>query len=90
MRGTPVKMDVVIAGTDIVAVEAVGAAVMGFDPGSIPYFQHAVEKGVGYEYKIQNIDIRGVKLNDVRRKFEPASASYLWKMKSKPNEKARL
>jgi uncharacterized protein (DUF362 family) len=90
VRGTPVKMDVLIAGTDIVAVEAVGAAVMGFNPDSIPYFKHAVDKGVGYEYKINNIDIRGAKLNDVRRRFEPASASYLWKMKSKPNEKARL
>ncbi len=82
VNGTPVKMDLLIVGTDIVAVEAVGASVMGFDPESVPYFQHAVEKGVGHEYKIRNIDIRGAKLNDVRKKFEPASASYLWKMRS--------
>jgi uncharacterized protein (DUF362 family) len=71
-------MDLLIAGTDIVAVEAVGAAAMGFDPASIPYLKLAVEKGLGFGYRIEEIDIRGASLADVCHKFEPASAASLW------------
>jgi uncharacterized protein (DUF362 family) len=78
VRGTPLKMDLLILGTDLVAVEAVGAAVMGFDPESIPYVKHAVEKGLGFEYRIKDLNIQGAKLDEVRRTFEPASAASLW------------
>lgn len=78
VRGRPVKMDLLILGTDTVAVEAVGAAVMGFDPDSIPYLEHAVEKGVGFEYRVKDLDIQGAKLDEVRRTFEPANAAFLW------------
>lgn len=78
VQGRAVKMDLLIAGTDIVAVEAVGAAAMGFDPASIPYLKHAVEKGLGFGYRIEEIDIRGASLADVCHKFEPASAASLW------------
>jgi len=83
VRGKPVKMDLVIVGTDIVVVEAVGAAIMGFDPVSIPYLEHAVEKGLGYEYRIEALDIRGASLADVCHKFEPASAAFLWNEESR-------
>jgi uncharacterized protein (DUF362 family) len=78
VRGRSVKMDLLILGTDTVAVEAVGAAAMGFDPDSIPYLEHAVEKGVGFEYRVKDLDIQGAKLDEVRRRFEPANAAFLW------------
>ena len=78
VRGKPVKMDLLIVGVDLVAVEAVGAAVMGFDLERIPYLKHAVQKGLGNEIRIENLDIRGAKLSDVCRTFEPASATFLW------------
>jgi len=83
VQGKPVKMDLLIAGTDIVAVEAVGAAAMGFNPASISYLKHAVEKGLGLGYRIEEIDIRGASLADVCRKFEPASAASLWDEESR-------
>src|SRR5262249_44388761 len=36
-HGTPIALGVVVAGTDAVAVDAVAAAVMGFDPLQIGY-----------------------------------------------------
>ncbi|UCG64438.1 MAG: DUF362 domain-containing protein [Deltaproteobacteria bacterium] len=83
VQGRAVKMDLLIAGTDIVAVEAVGAAAMGFDPASIPYLEHAVEKGLGFGYRIEEIDIRGASLADVCHEFEPASAAFLWNEESR-------
>jgi len=78
VRGKSVKMSLLILGTDTVAVEAVGAAAMGFDPDSIPYLEHGVEKGVGFEYRVKDLDIQGAKLDEVRRTFEPANAAFLW------------
>ncbi len=82
VAGKPVKMDLLIMGTDLVAVEAVGAAVMGFDPRTLPYLAHAVGKGLGARFKLEEIEIRGEKLSDVTRKFEPASAAALWEERS--------
>lgn len=79
VRGKPVKMDLLIAGTDIVAVESVGAAVMGFEPESLPYLKKAFEKGVGSEYRVDEIEIRGANLESVRRKFEQADMAALWR-----------
>src|SRR5262249_17885397 len=46
-HGTPVRLGVVVAGTDAVAVDAVAAAVMGFDPRSIGYLVYAHAAGLG-------------------------------------------
>jgi len=78
VRGKPVKMDLLIGGKDLVAVEAVGMAVMGFDPASFSYLKRAVEKGLGKEDRLEGIEIRGEKISNAKRVFEPASAAALW------------
>ena len=78
VHGKPVKMDLLVMGTDLVAVEAVGAAVMGFDPPSFSYLNRAVEKGLGQEVRLEGIEIRGEKISHAKRVFEPASAAALW------------
>src|SRR4030067_329167 len=74
VHGKPVKMDLLVMGTDLVAVEAVGAAVMGFDPHSVSYLNRAVERGLGLKFQLEDIEIRGEKLGEVSRQFEPANA----------------
>jgi len=81
VRGKPIKMDLLIIGKDILAVEVVSTAVMGFKPEKFSYLKQAVNRGIGREYKIENIDIKGAELDSVRRIFEPANADYLWRMK---------
>ncbi len=44
---TPEKKDVILASADQVAVDAVSAKLMGFDPMSIPYIRLAHEAGLG-------------------------------------------
>ncbi len=65
--GTPVKMDLIIAGKDVVATDATAARVMGFDPAEISHIRTAAQKGLG---NIDNIEILGSKLEDVKRVFK--------------------
>jgi uncharacterized protein (DUF362 family) len=65
--GTPVKMDLIIAGKDVVATDSTAARVMGFEPAEISHIRKAHEKGLG---NIDEIEILGSKLDDVRRVFK--------------------
>jgi uncharacterized protein (DUF362 family) len=65
--GTPVKMDLTIAGKDVVATDATAARVMGFEPMEIPHIRKAYEKGLG---NIDKIDILGSRLDNVKRAFK--------------------
>ena len=65
--GTPVKMDLIIAGKDVVATDSTAARVMGFEPIEIAHIRKAHEKGLG---NIDDIEILGSKFDDVRRVFK--------------------
>jgi uncharacterized protein (DUF362 family) len=43
----PVRKDLLLASSDSVAIDAVAAKIMGFDPMSIPYIRMAHERGLG-------------------------------------------
>lgn len=45
--GKAVKSEIVIAGRNLAAVDAVGAYIMGFNPRSIPHIRMAEEVGIG-------------------------------------------
>lgn len=74
--GTPVEMNLVIAGTDTVAVDAVSASIMGFEPMEVPAIRCAGTDGLG-EMDLNRIDIVGEPLNRVRRFFNVPMA-ILW------------
>jgi len=78
LAGKPVEMNLVIAGTDPVAVDAVSTAVMGFDPKNVKHLRLAEMKGVG-TCDLNRIKILGEPIGKVRRKFRP---SYLSKFLS--------
>jgi hypothetical protein len=71
-HGTPIRLGVVVAGTDAVAVDAVAAAVMGFDPSTIGYLRYAQEAGLGVA-DLARINIVGDQIAKVRRRFVPHS-----------------
>jgi len=66
--GNPVEMNLVISGTDPVAVDAVGAAVMGIPPKRVKHLRLAEETGLG-TCRLELIDIVGEPLEKVKRKF---------------------
>lgn len=66
--GNPVRMNLVIAGTDPVAVDAVGAAVMCIPPKSVKHLRLAEERGLG-TCNLENIEVLGEPIDKVKRKF---------------------
>lgn len=54
----PVIKDVMLASEDQVAIDAVAASMMGFDPMSLPYIRLADEQGLGNGRR-ENIEITG-------------------------------
>jgi uncharacterized protein (DUF362 family) len=64
--GIPVKMDLIIAGTDPVATDATACRVMGFNPYEITHIRKAYEKGLGSS----EAHVLGEKLETVKRIFK--------------------
>jgi uncharacterized protein (DUF362 family) len=67
-NGTPVKMDLIIAGKDPVATDATGCRVMGINPEEIYHIRRAHEKSLG-EIDEAKIELVGNRLEEVMRKF---------------------
>jgi uncharacterized protein (DUF362 family) len=85
-HGHAVRLGTAIAGTDPVAVDAVAAATMGFEPGEIGYFQYAAEAGLGVA-DLQAITVVGDPIARVRRQFARHSNQYVqqhWRRFSGP------
>jgi uncharacterized protein (DUF362 family) len=66
--GTLVKMDLIVAGADPVATDLVASSLMGFQPAEVPTFAWAHKAGLG-PATLDEIEIRGEKLDAVRRNF---------------------
>lgn len=59
-HGKNIQTNLVVAGTDVVSVDAVGSYLMGFDPAGIGYLKIAAQRGLGV------IDIEKIKVYEVR------------------------
>lgn len=67
--GTPVEMNLVISGTDTVAVDAVTANIMGFEPMEVPAIRCAGTEKLG-EIDLSRIEVVGEPIASVRRFFK--------------------
>ena len=65
--GSPVQMNLIIAGEDVVATDAVGCRVMGIDPHQVKHIQKAHEKELS---NIDNVEFVGERLENVSRVFK--------------------
>jgi len=72
--GNPVEMNLVIAGTDPVAVDSVGAAVICIQPKEVKHLVLAEKKGLG-TCNLENITILGEPIEKVQRKFNRSLSS---------------
>ena len=70
-RGTPVKLDLIIVGTDPVATDAVASAIMGFDWEKVPSVRLGHDRGLGIG-DLRRIEIKGERLEDIFHPFKPA------------------
>lgn len=59
----------VIASSDPVAADAVGAVILGFEPGSIRHITEAARLGLG-EADLSRIEVRGLAMTEATRRFQ--------------------
>lgn len=71
VEGMPVPMGLILAGSNPVAVDAVAARIMGFDPEAVVYLKDAADIGLGPVAE-QDIEVCGRQIREVQRRFEPA------------------
>jgi len=71
-HGTPIRLGTVVVGTDPVAVDAVAAAVMGFDPRQVGYLAYAEAAGLGVA-DLDRITVVGDPIARVCRRCVPHS-----------------
>ena len=62
------KTNTLLVGRDAVAVEAVGATLVGLNPENIPVIQEAVNRGLG-EGNIRKIEVVGVSFQNLKERF---------------------
>ncbi len=72
--GNPVEMNLVIAGADPVAVDAVGAAAMSIPPTDVKHLVLAERKGLG-TCSLEKISVLGEPIERVKRKFRRSLSS---------------
>jgi uncharacterized protein (DUF362 family) len=68
LRGHPVRAGIVIAGTDMVATDSVGSAVMGVDPRSVKHLRLAEKRGLGCA-NLDSITVLGNPIEEAKKKF---------------------
>jgi uncharacterized protein (DUF362 family) len=73
--GKPVKLGLIIAGTDPVAVDAVASRVMGQEPSEVEHIRIGWDLGLG-EIEPDKIEIRGLSVDAVKRPFQPAPRGF--------------
>ena len=69
-----VRLDRIVAGADVVAVDAVCAALAGFDVEQILHVKLAGEEGLGVA-DLDKIEVRGERIESSRRPFVPHQAA---------------
>ncbi len=67
--GTPIEMNLIVAGESTPSVDAVACSIMGFDPIEIPAVRCAGTDGLG-EIDVNKIDVVGEQIEDVMKHFK--------------------
>jgi hypothetical protein len=73
----PRVKNVLLASSDSVAIDAVAAKLMGFEPMEIPYLRMATEMGLG-EARIKHIEIAGDPIRDINFGFQTKKSLVIW------------
>ncbi len=69
--------NVLLASSDSVAVDAVSARLMGFDPLSIPFLRMAHERGLGVA-DLREIDVAGIDIAEINFGFRTRKSLVIW------------
>jgi len=64
----PINSDVIVAGEDFVAADAVGSFLMGLEPSDVPYLRLANKAGLG-ENMLEKIEYAGDQISKLRKRY---------------------
>jgi uncharacterized protein (DUF362 family) len=73
----PKVQNVILASGDSVAVDAISAKIMGFDPMEIPYIRMAQERGLGVG-DLEGIEVIGEDISGMNFHFETKKSFVIW------------
>jgi uncharacterized protein (DUF362 family) len=73
----PVVGDVILAGADSVAIDAVAARIMGFDPMTIPYLRMCHERGLGIADP-RDVELVGDDVSRLNLHFQVSRSLVIW------------
>ena len=74
---TPVGKNLILASADSVAIDAIAAKLMGFDPLSIPYLRMCHERGLGVADPAE-IEILGEDIEEINFGFKTKRSFVIW------------
>ncbi|SYZ73208.1 conserved hypothetical protein [Candidatus Zixiibacteriota bacterium] len=74
---TPRAKNYILASGDSVAIDAVAAKMMGFDPKQIPYIRMCHERGLGVG-RIDEIEFLGENITDINFGFKTKKSFVIW------------
>ena len=77
--GDPLEMDLIIAGKDAVAVDAVTAKIMGFEPQECGCLREAAESKIG-TMNLDKVEVVGEPVAKVQRRFQRAEEAVMEKV----------
>jgi uncharacterized protein (DUF362 family) len=70
-----IKTNTLVVGRDAVAVEAVGATLVGMKPEKMPVIREAIKRDLG-EGDIEQIEVLGTPFEDVQERFSSAMKAF--------------
>lgn len=77
--GIPKVADLVLASSDLVALDTIAATVMGFSPAKIPHLSLSEKRGLGTADR-NKIEIRGIDISGMNLGFKPPRQNFMVKM----------
>lgn len=73
----PKIKNLILAGGDSVAIDAVAAKLMGFEPMEIPYIRMCHERGLGIG-RIEQIEVVGEDISEINFQFKTKKSLVIW------------
>jgi len=73
----PRSKNLILASADSVAIDAVAAKLMGFDPMSIPYLRMCHERGLGVA-DLNEVEILGEDISEINFHFQTKKSFVIW------------
>jgi uncharacterized protein (DUF362 family) len=74
--GLPKVADLILASSDLVALDTIASLVMGIDPSTVGHIQRSADRGLGVS-DLERIDVVGAKIEECIMNFKPPKQNFM-------------